>query len=574
MELSLDNRIAGVLAPLFAIRSEDDLGIGDVASLRQFIDWSLENGFHLVQLLPINETGGENSPYMAVSSHALDPTTIETTPRAIPDLTENDHAKVLSDFDLRMMRKGPVQYARVKALKHALLEKAFTHFEKSKGSRAKEFTAFSKAQVEWLRDYTIFRVLMEANGCEEWDRWPKEQSTAKKAWDWLSIQSPARRKALERRMKYFAYVQWIAYSQWRDLKAYCDRKGVALMGDVPIGVSYYSADVFSLPQIFDLTWSGGAPPERVFKSDPFTEKWGQNWGVPKYRWDVMRTNDFEWWRHRVQGVREIFHLFRIDHVLGFYRFYSFPWRPEKNSEFLPLSEEQACARTNGRLPQFLPRDDNTWENKDANRREGEEYLRRLLAVVGEHRLIGEDLGVVPDYVQPSLTSLGIAGFKVPQWEKGPDGRLIDGARYQRLAVTTYATHDHEPLKVQWTKWYQTAVKAHHATPELDELRRLAEFAKISAPMPRPWSQELHEALLRALFASNAWIAVGMITDLLSSEQRFNVPGTIAESNWAERLPLTVAQMRKDADVCTKMKKIREMLVATGRVPSKPSQTAS
>ena len=103
----------------------------------------------------------------------------------------------------------------------------------------------------------------------------------------------------------------------------------------------------------------------------------------------MRSDDFEWWRTRVQGVREIFHLFRIDHVLGFYRFYSFPWRPGLNSEFLPLSEQQARERTGGRLPQFLPRDDGTRENKDANRREGEEYLRKLLSVVGEHRLVGE-----------------------------------------------------------------------------------------------------------------------------------------------------------------------------------------
>ena len=79
-------------------------------------------------------------------------------------------------------------------------------------------------------------------------------------------------------MKYFAYVQWIAYSQWRDLKAYCDGKGVSLMGDVPIGVSYYSSDVFSLPQVFDLTWSGGAPPERVFKADPFTGEMGAELG--------------------------------------------------------------------------------------------------------------------------------------------------------------------------------------------------------------------------------------------------------------------------------------------------------
>src|SRR5690606_38152820 len=103
----------------------------------------------------------------------------------------------------------------------------------------------------------------------------------------------------------------------------------------------YSADVFSEPDIFDLEWSGGAPPERVFAADPFTVKWGQNWGVPLYKWDVMAGDGFAWWRERVRTVREVFHLFRVDHILGFYRIYSFPWRPQRNEEFLPLEPEEA-----------------------------------------------------------------------------------------------------------------------------------------------------------------------------------------------------------------------------------------
>src|ERR1043166_5405510 len=83
------------------------------------------------------------------------------------------------------------------------------------------------------------------------------------------------------------------------------------------------------------TFSGGAPPEKVFKVDPFTEKWGQNWGIPNYRWDELRRRGFEWWRTRVGNIRKVFHLYRIDHVLGFFRIYSFPWTPDRNAEFLP-----------------------------------------------------------------------------------------------------------------------------------------------------------------------------------------------------------------------------------------------
>ncbi len=564
MELSPERRIAGILAPLFALRSEDDLGIGDTASLRHFVDWAADHGFGLVQLLPVNETGGDNSPYNAVSSIALDPTTIEVSPTAIPELTARDYKAVLGKYPLKEMRSGAVDYVRVKQLKHDLLGRACARLDRATTGRQREFAAFQTQEVGWLRDYTLFRVLMEQHGSEMWDHWPREQATAKKAWDWLSVQPAARRSALKERMRYFAYVQWIAFSQWRELRAHCDQRNVALMGDIPIGVSYYSSDVFSLPQLFDLTWSGGAPPERVFKADPFTAKWGQNWGVPKYRWDVMRGDQFEWWKTRVRAIREVFHLFRIDHILGFYRFFSFPWRPSENESFLPLSEGEARARCGGRLPGFLPRPDETPEQCDANRREGEEYLGHLLGVVGEHRLVGEDLGVVPPYVRPSLASLGIAGFKVPQWEREGNGPLTDGADYPRLSVTAYATHDHAPMKVQWNQWSEVAQAGGIHSPEFGELQRLAAFAHVQIALPHPWTDGIHEALLRALFASNAWMAIAMITDLFASEQRFNVPGTISDKNWAERLPKTFAELRADPDICGHMEMSRRLLVETGR----------
>src|SRR5438105_9155911 len=145
-------------------------------------------------------------------------------------------------------------------------------------------------------------------------------------------------------------------------------------------------------------------------------KWGQNWGIPVYNWPALREQNFAWWRQRVRGVRRIFHVFRIDHVLGFYRIYAFPWRPRKNKQFLPLDRNEMLEQTGGRAPRFAPRDDETSENREANKREGEEYLRVILEESGATRVIGEDLGMVPDYVRPNLRSLGIAGFKIPQWE--------------------------------------------------------------------------------------------------------------------------------------------------------------
>jgi 4-alpha-glucanotransferase len=123
-----DKKIAGVLAPLFALRGENDLGIGDLGALREFIDWSAGIGFGLIQLLPINETGADNSPYNAVSAMAIEPTTLELAPNSPEDLTREDFNSVMADVDLGRLRRGEVKYRQVKKLKRRLLEKAFANF--------------------------------------------------------------------------------------------------------------------------------------------------------------------------------------------------------------------------------------------------------------------------------------------------------------------------------------------------------------------------------------------------------------------------------------------------------------
>ena len=450
MNLSPGKKIAGVLAPIFALRGEDDLGIGDVAALREFVDFIAHAGFKLVQLLPINETGADNSPYNAISAMAIEPTTLHLAPNSPQDLTREDFDASLSNVDVPSLRLGGVKYRQVKELKQRLLEKAFANFSAhADEQRQSEFRTFCEQESAWLCDYAFFRVLMEENGnSAAWNRWQTQHQKIEKARPWLRDLPHDRQAALTTRESFFCYVQWIAHQQWRALKKYAEERGVALMGDIPFGVSYCSADVFARPDEFVLDWFGGAPPEPYFKNDAFTQKWGQNWGIPLYRWDKMRANNLQWWRERIRAVRRIFHLCRIDHVQGFYRIYAFPWRPRMNKQFLPLDQHQMLEKTGGRAPHFVPRDDGTPENREANKHEGEEYLRVVLQEAGAARVVGEDLGVVPDYVRPNLRSLGIAGFKIPQWEMH-DGMITPGDTYERLSVATYATHDHEPVRALW-----------------------------------------------------------------------------------------------------------------------------
>jgi 4-alpha-glucanotransferase len=570
LDITPDIRIAGILAPLFALRSAHDLGVGDVGCLRELVDWAAETGFRMVQLLPINETGADHSPYMAVSSAAIEPSTLEMTPERVPGLTQEALAEVVGTVNIGQLRKGSVAYSVVKALKWQLLERAFDNFAQTEISRntrrARAFRVWVAEQAEWIEGYGLFRVLMDENGVNErWDLWPKEQQTLAGAREWLEARRGGERKRLARRVRFFQWVQWVAFAQWEEAKVYAEERGVALMGDVPFGVSYYSSDVFSDPELFDLTWSGGAPPEPAFVDDPFVAKWGQNWGVPLYQWDRHRETGFRWWRQRVHLTREIFHLFRIDHVLGFYRIFGFPWRPQQNADFLPLTHAEARERTGGRLPRFFAHDDSNEQNRALNRRDGEEYLRALLEETGRFRLIGEDLGTVPPYVRPSLTSMEIAGFKIPIWEPKWDGWLVDGADYQRLSVATYATHDHEPLRGWWDRRYAATRKEGPARAAAwDQMVKITAFAHLYMKEPEPWSETLHRALLLALFRSNSWIAVCMITDFFGSDQRFNVPGAVAESNWSERLPYEVEKWREMPEVRAMAEAVKGMLKETGR----------
>src|SRR2546423_1831971 len=161
MHLSPEKKIAGILAPLFGLRSDNDLGIGDVAVLREFIDWAAEIGFKLVQLLPINEMGHDNSPYNAISAMAIEPTTLHLAPASPEDLTREDYEAALADVDLARLRHGAVKYAAVKKLKRRLLEAAFAKFSMHASPEQKsKFRNFCESETGWLNDYAFFRALM------------------------------------------------------------------------------------------------------------------------------------------------------------------------------------------------------------------------------------------------------------------------------------------------------------------------------------------------------------------------------------------------------------------------------
>jgi 4-alpha-glucanotransferase len=573
MNLAPNHKIAGLLAPVTALRGSNDLGAGDTEALKELVDWSARHGIGMVQILPVNEPGGDSSPYNSISSVALDPMTIAAHPASMRDLSAADFHTVCARHGAESLREGKVNFRAVRALKRDLLEAGWKKFRssqlKEKTRRAKEFQAWTLKNADWLQPYTLFRALVRLHGENEvTDHWPRRQRTYASAQKWLAAATPAQKRRVRALRDFFAYVQWIAYGQWSALRDHAGSCGVALVGDVPVGVSLYSADVFAYPDIFDVTRCAGAPPERFFAADPFTAKWGQNWGFPLYAWDAMADDDYAWWRRRLRKSMEIFHALRVDHALGFFRIYSFPWRPERNAEFLPLSEEEAKERTGGELPHFVPCDDSSVHNMETNREQGERLFRMILEETGPYRIIAEDLGELSPYVRPTLQALHIPGFKIPQWERTHDGWPVDGTDYERLSLATYATHDHPSLRGYWDGWWADTQSGdpHRAGHALRQMEELAHFARLHVPLPAPWSDEIHEALLRALFLSNSWLAVNMVTDLFGTSERFNVPGAAGDQNWTERFPVPIDQW--DARWPEKLARFGAMLRESGRMISK------
>jgi 4-alpha-glucanotransferase len=566
---ALAQRLAGILQPVFAIRTGEDLGIGDTEGVRQMIAWCHRHGFQVLQMLPIQETGGDHCPYNAISAMAIDPVALAISPRHIPDLPQEKFDQIARPDLLAKLRAGPVNYFRVKALKHSLLECAFEQFTARhldhETERAGQFGQFMREHSSWIYDYALFRALMWENGDDPaWERWPAEHQSPERARIWLLALPQKRRAEMRRRELLFIYGQWLAFGQWQALRAFAAAKNVLLMGDMPIGIGRGSADVWAGRAIFDLDWSGGAPPETVFRSDPFTEKWGQNWGAPLYRWEEMRRRDFAWWRARAGLARQIFHLCRLDHVMGLFRIYAFPWTPDRNAQFLPLDEEQAAARTGGRLPGFRPFADDTPEHAAANQRQGEEILRVILEAAGDMTILAEDLGVVPDYVRATLEKLGVPGFRVPALFREADGRYCDPAQYPRLSLVQPSTHDHPPLAAAWAARWGAMDRGENVEENLRELRHAMDFAGLNGEPERPYSDALHQATLRAALRSNSMLAVVMLADVFAQTARFNTPGAASPENWSARMSETVDELDQDPNLLAKTQTFSRLLRETGR----------
>lgn len=568
--IDCERKLSGVLIPVFALRRDGDLGIGDTASVAESIDFCAQKGLAVLQLLPVNETGGDNSPYNAISSIALDPALLTVEPGVVPGLSQEDYKNIVAESGLKDLSCDSVHYGVVKKLKLDLLRCAWQVFRREvaiiTSDKAKDFQDFEKMHAAWLRSYSLFRTLIdEHNGNACWTQWPDELQSLESAEKYASVS--ARKESFDDSRRFYTFVQWLAFKQWTDLRNFADRKKVCLMGDIPFGISRYSADVWAHRDLFDTDWSGGAPPERFFQGDPFTREWGQNWGIPLYKWDKHKAEDFRWWRQRIERLTDVFHYFRIDHVLGFFRIYSFPWLPERNHEFINLSETEASKLAGGRLPQFLPRPDQPEEFAELNSKDGEAILKVVLQAAGKSGVVAEDLGVVPDYVRPILQGLGIPGFAIPIFERNEEDRSFKKREeLAPLSLATYGTHDHWPLAL----YYEDLVARWHGEGGHEawlDVQRLMKFLGLDENNPpKEFTDQLHLAFQKAILETPCWLVVFTITDLLGSREQFNAPGISSDSNWSCRLAMSLSAYEQDPVFGPKIKRLASLLQESHRVP--------
>ena len=218
MAIDTHTKRAGLLTPVFALRREGDLGIGDTDAVKGAIDFCADLGFSVLQMLPINETGGDHSPYNTISSISLEPSYITMRPEIVPGLSVDILNQLASEDISKNLAQGSVNYPAVKNLKHELLKAAFEEFEENEllheTALAVEFQLFIRHQARWLPAYTLFKALMitEYNQDPRWKNWKPEHRTYLAAEEWCL--GATQREEIERTREFMAYVQWIAFRQW------------------------------------------------------------------------------------------------------------------------------------------------------------------------------------------------------------------------------------------------------------------------------------------------------------------------------------------------------------------------
>ncbi len=477
-------RMSGVAIPVFSIRSAGCEGIGDYPSMGDFAQWASQSGMAVVQTLPINDTTithtyKDSYPYKAISIYALHPLYIR-----VSEISKSVDVSELLSLD----SSSAVDYQRVDKLKWKLFREIY-ELEGESTLRGEEFNAFYKSNSHWLKSYAVFSYLRDRYNTATFSEWDEPYCTYSEELESDILKHSAKD------VYFYYFLQFHADKQLRAARDKARSYGVVFKGDIPIGVSRDSVEVWCEPHLFNLNGQAGAPPDD-FSAD------GQNWGFPTYNWQAMAVDGYQWWKSRFEKMADYFDMYRIDHILGFFRIWEIPV-PQKSglmghfTPALPLSREEL---QNWGLPMYEERylglgdeDQNTLfvrdhtypdmyhpriaahftdrYNNTLDGYEKERYnaiythyfyhrhndfwagqaLCKLPALIDATSMLccAEDLGMIPDCVGWVLDQLQVATLEIQRMPKDPHQLFTDTYHYPYRCVAATSTHDMAPIRGWW-----------------------------------------------------------------------------------------------------------------------------
>lgn len=472
----LNERASGVLLHVASLPSV--YGIGDLGAAA----YTLADRLHLAgqrywQILPLNPsnpTSGE-SPYFSSSAFAGNPLLIDL--EALVDWG------YLSPQDLEsatVEEADSIDFAVTRPRKLNTLYKAVANFDAQKDT---EFANFCRDQAYWLHDYAVFTVIADIEDTAIWSDWPAT----------LRDRDPEDLSAFESKheeaIQAQKIIQYWFYKQWFALKAYCNQKGLVIFGDMPIYVSYASADVWANASLFKLdankrpTHVSGVPPD-------YFSATGQLWNNPVYDWEALKAQNYHWWVQRMGGLFALFDMVRIDHFRGLVQY----WQ-------VPAGEPTAIH--------------GTWENVPTY-----ELFDALIAAHPDFPAVVEDLGLITDDVLAVKQHYGFQGMHILQFAFDSDdvSNPHRPENHPERALVYVGTHDNTTL----TGWLSEAEDHTHA--------RLNQHLNGHASTSKEF------AVIELALASDANISIITAQDLLQlpGSARINNPATLV-GNWRWRL---------------------------------------
>ena len=459
------------MLPVSSLPSPYGIGtLGDNA--RRWVDFLAAAGQRYWQGLPLGPTSFGDSPYQSFSAFAGNPYFIDLDALCAQGLVRREEYEALDwGGDARS-----VSYELLYRNRERVLRKAFARFKD-----APELAAFNKDNDFWLDNYALFMAIKQSEGGRSWVEWRDGLKMAD------SAELSALRESLEKDIRYHRFVQYLFFSQWRSLRAYANKKGVEIIGDIPIYVAMDSADVWADKKL--CQFGPNAAPLEVAGCPPdsFTAE-GQLWGNPLYDWDAMAKNGYAWWLKRMHASFELYDVLRIDHFRGLESYYAIPfgstavkgrWRNGPDMAFV------------GAVKQSLP------------------YAR----------VIVEDLGFHTPALREFLRESGYPGMKVLQFAfDSREPGDYSPFSYDHGDVVFTGTHDNDTV----LGWAQNAPK--------DAVANAMAYTGVDS------AEALPRAMIRLALQNQAKLSVVPLQDWLGlgSEARVNIPSTVGGRNWRWR----------------------------------------